>query len=37
MQDDFIRLMRSLAPDLAQALMQRALVLERIAALRVVP
>lgn len=33
MQDDFIRLMRSLAPDLAQALMQRALVLERIAAL----
>ena len=33
MQDDLIRLMQTLAPDLAEALMQRALVLERIAAL----
>lgn len=33
MQDDFIRLMQTLAPDLAAEMAQRALVLERIAAM----
>lgn len=33
MQEDFIRLMRQLAPDLAEELALRALVLERVAAL----
>ena len=33
MQDDFIRLMQSLAPDLASEMSQRALVLERIASM----
>ena len=33
MQEDFVRLMRQLAPDLAEELARRALVLERIAAM----
>ena len=34
MQDDYVRLMQRLAPDLAQQIEKRALVLERIAALQ---